>query len=172
MAKATTIKEAIKKWEEKHPGEDIAEATDVGFQFQWLPIEKMDNSLSALVKCEKLSLSTNMIEKIAGLSALKNLKILSLGRNYIKNVAGLGRGRRYVGGAVDIVQYNREVEGDRSAQESSRVTTRATEFRRPPFCGNPLVENMDPEAYKAEVAKRLPRLKKLDGEPIFRDEGD
>lgn len=37
----------------------------------------------------KLSLSTNMIEKITGISSLKNLKILSLGRNYIKNFSGL-----------------------------------------------------------------------------------
>jgi dynein light chain 1 len=37
----------------------------------------------------KLSLSTNMIEKIAGISSLKNLRILSLGRNYIKSLAGL-----------------------------------------------------------------------------------
>ncbi|XP_052120746.1 uncharacterized protein LOC113204524 isoform X3 [Frankliniella occidentalis] len=37
----------------------------------------------------KLSLSTNMIEKIAGISSLKHLKILSLGRNYVKNFAGL-----------------------------------------------------------------------------------
>lgn len=70
-------------------GEQIAEASEVGFQFQWPPIEKMDNSLSALQKCKKLSLSTNMIEKIAGISALKNLKILSLGRNYIKSFSGL-----------------------------------------------------------------------------------
>lgn len=70
-------------------GEPISEALEVGFQFQWPPIEKMDNSLSALTKCRKLSLSTNMIEKIAGISALKNLKILSLGRNYIKSFSGL-----------------------------------------------------------------------------------
>ncbi|ENN71738.1 hypothetical protein YQE_11593, partial [Dendroctonus ponderosae] len=106
MSKPTTIKDAIKRWEEKHPGigqhfyhktqqkppllgEQIAEASEVGFQFQWPPIEKMDNSLSALQKCKKLSLSTNMIEKIAGISALKNLKILSLGRNYIKSFSGL-----------------------------------------------------------------------------------
>ena len=105
MSKPTTIKDAIKKWEEKHPGQNISETEDVGFQFQWPPIEKMDNSLSALTKCRsvtkktinqtkpnfcrKLSLSTNMIEKIAGISSLKNLKILSLGRNYIKSFAGL-----------------------------------------------------------------------------------
>lgn len=91
MSKATTIKEAIKNWEEKHPGQNIADATEVGFQFQWPPIEKMDNSLAALTNCRKLSLSTNMIEKIAGISGMKNLKILSLGRNYIKNFTGLVR---------------------------------------------------------------------------------
>nr|CAD7205911.1 unnamed protein product [Timema douglasi] len=37
----------------------------------------------------KLSLSTNMIEKISGISLLKNLKVLSLGRNYIKTFSGL-----------------------------------------------------------------------------------
>lgn len=37
----------------------------------------------------KLSLNTNMIEKINGLAALRNLKILSLGRNYIKAFTGL-----------------------------------------------------------------------------------
>lgn len=89
MSKPTTIKDAIKRWEEKNPDKAIADATDIGFQFQWPPIEKMDNSLSALTKVVKLSLSTNMIEKIAGLSALKNLKILSLGRNYIKSFSGL-----------------------------------------------------------------------------------
>lgn len=51
MSKATTIKDAIKRWEEKHPGESIADAEEVGFQFQWPPIEKMDNTLSALVSC-------------------------------------------------------------------------------------------------------------------------
>lgn len=66
MSKATTIAEAIRRWEEKHPGEDITEAEDVGFQFQWPPIEKMDNTLATLVNCKKLSLSTNMIEKISG----------------------------------------------------------------------------------------------------------
>lgn len=89
MSRPTTIKEAIRRWEEKHPDQPIAEALEVGFQFQWPPIEKMDNSLAALTKCTKLSLSTNMIEKITGISALKNLKILSLGRNYIKSFSGL-----------------------------------------------------------------------------------
>ncbi|RXN19112.1 dynein light chain axonemal [Labeo rohita] len=87
-AKATTIKEALVKWEEK-TGEKASEATAVKLYGQIPPIEKMDASLSNLVNCERLSLSTNCIEKIANLNGLKNLKILSLGRNNIKNLNGL-----------------------------------------------------------------------------------
>lgn len=51
MAKATTIKEAIKRWEEK-TGQQATTATEVSLIFQWPPIEKMDNTLSTLVNCE------------------------------------------------------------------------------------------------------------------------
>lgn len=37
----------------------------------------------------KLSLSTNMVDKITGLNGMRNLKILSIGRNYIKTISGL-----------------------------------------------------------------------------------
>ncbi|KAK1793457.1 hypothetical protein P4O66_011840, partial [Electrophorus voltai] len=87
-AKATTIKEALVKWEEKS-GEKAGEAKAVKLYGQIPPVEKMDASLSTLINCEKLSLSTNCIEKIANLNGLKNLKILSLGRNNIKNLSGL-----------------------------------------------------------------------------------
>lgn len=51
MAKATTIKEALKRWEDKHK-ESAVQATVIELQFQWMPIEKMDNTLSTLVNCE------------------------------------------------------------------------------------------------------------------------
>ncbi|KAL3281865.1 hypothetical protein HHI36_005070 [Cryptolaemus montrouzieri] len=89
MARATTIKDAIKRWEEAHSGENIAEAEVVEWQLQMPPIERMDNSLSILVKCRKLSISTNCIDKITGLNSLKNLQILSLARNQIKTFHGL-----------------------------------------------------------------------------------
>ena len=45
------------------------------------PIDKMDPAvLNNLVKCTKLSLSSNNIDKISNLPNLKNLEILSLGR--------------------------------------------------------------------------------------------
>ena len=65
MAKATSIKEALKRWEEKN-NKSASEAKEVFLCFQWPPIEKMDNSLAALTNCTRLSLSTNMIEKISG----------------------------------------------------------------------------------------------------------
>lgn len=43
----------------------------------------------------KLSLSTNMIEKVTGLNSLKKLRILSLGRNYIKSFSGMVRSLLY-----------------------------------------------------------------------------
>ena len=52
-------------WEEENK-QDASTAKEMILSFRWPPIEKMDNSLAVLVNCEKLSLSTNMIEKIAG----------------------------------------------------------------------------------------------------------
>jgi Leucine-rich repeat (LRR) protein len=54
------------------------------------PIDKMDPAiLNNLVKCTKLSLSSNNIDKISNLPNLKNLEILSLARNNIKKISGL-----------------------------------------------------------------------------------
>jgi dynein light chain 1, axonemal len=88
MAKATTIKDALKRWEEKTK-QNATEAKEIDLFFQLPPIEKMDNILSNLVNCEKLSLSTNMVDKVYGIQGMKNLKILSVSRNYIKTIAGL-----------------------------------------------------------------------------------
>ena len=104
----TTIKQALKKWEEA-TGKKGSEATEVKLIGVYPPIEKvrgkyvnhgfyeilysnfgkMDSTLQTLTSCEKLSLSTNMITGIQNLNNMKSLKILSLGRNLIKNLAGL-----------------------------------------------------------------------------------
>ena len=49
----------------------------------------MDNSLDTLENVEKLSLSTNSIDKMIPLPKLRKIKILSLGRNNIRRFAGL-----------------------------------------------------------------------------------
>lgn len=38
--------------------------------------------------------------------------------------------------------------------------------------GNPLYDNLEETAWRAEATKRLPNLKKLDGETVLRDEAD
>lgn len=85
MSKPTTLKDALAKWEDRNK-QPAATATDIGLQFQYPPIEKMDPILNSLTECQKLSLSSNMIEKITGISGMKNLKVLSLARNNLKTL--------------------------------------------------------------------------------------
>ena len=83
----TTIKAALKKWEET-TGKKGNEANEVKLIGVYPPIEKMDSTLGSLTSCEKLSLSTNMITNIQNMQNLKRLKIVSLGRNLIKSLSG------------------------------------------------------------------------------------
>lgn len=185
MARSTSIKDALKNWQEANNNIDLAEAKDVGLQFQWPPIEKMDNSLSVLTNVEKLSLSTNMIDKIAGLNTLKHLRILSLGRNYIKTFSGLE-------GVADTLQelwisYNLidkmkgigVLKNLKVLYMSNNLVKDWSEFNKLQECpmledllfvGNPLCEGMDDGAWRSDATKRLPTLKKLDGEPVLRDD--
>ena len=84
----TTIKVALKKWEEAN-GKKAAEANEIKLIGLYPPIEKLDGPFHILINCEKLSLSTNMIVNIQNLQVLKNLRILSLGRNLIKSLQGI-----------------------------------------------------------------------------------
>ncbi|KFQ39975.1 Dynein light chain 1, axonemal, partial [Mesitornis unicolor] len=178
-AKATTIKEALAKWEEKN-GQKASEAKEVKLYGQIPPVEKMDESLSTLVNCEKLSLSTNCIERIANLSNLKNLRILSLGRNNIKNLNGL----EAVGDTLEElwISYNfiEKLRGIRVMKKlkvlymSNNLVKDWAEFVRLAelpsledlvFVGNPLQEKYasDQNNWIEEATKRVPTLKKLDG---------
>lgn len=78
-----------------------------------------------------------MIEKLKGIQVLKKLKVLYLSNNIVK----------------DWVEFNR-------LQEVPTLESLL-------FVGNPLVESMgDESAWRIECIKRLPFLKKLDGETI------
>ncbi|KAJ8913480.1 hypothetical protein NQ315_013860 [Exocentrus adspersus] len=173
MSKPTTIKDAIKRWEEKNPDQSISEATDIGFQFQWPPIEKMDNSLSALTKVTKLSLSTNMIEKncrnyiksFSGLEGVADtLEELWISYNFIEKVKGIQVLKKlkvlYIGNNV-IKDWGEFMKFQELASLEDLL-----------FVGNPLSDNLEESVYKAEAIKRLPRLKKLDGEPVVREEAE
>jgi len=49
----------------------------------------MDNGLSSLTSVQHLSLSSNIIENVAGLERLTNLRVLSLARNNLKDLSGI-----------------------------------------------------------------------------------
>ncbi|XP_015127954.1 dynein light chain 1, axonemal [Diachasma alloeum] len=184
VGKPTTCKDALRRWEEEN-GQEASSAIEIVLSFQWPPIEKMDNSLSSLVNCEKLSLSTNIIEKISCLSALKNLKILSLGRNFIKGFTGLEalgetleelwisynciekmKGIQTMKNLRVLYMSNNQV---REWNEFMRLQE-LTNLRELLFVGNPLCESFETEPWRAEIARRLPNLEKLEGEPIIHTE--
>ncbi|KAG8235021.1 hypothetical protein J437_LFUL015072 [Ladona fulva] len=182
----TTIKEALKRWEETHNA-SAAEAKEVLLYFQWPPIEKMDNSLALIPKCEKLSLSTNMIEKIACLAPLKNLKILSLGRNYIKAFTGLEPladtlEELWISyNLIDKVKGISVLKKLKVLYMSNNLVKEWGEFNKLQellsledllFVGNPLYEATEEAVWRAEVMKKLPTLQKLDGETCIRDVAD
>ena len=85
---ASSLKNCLKKWEEVYE-QKCGEAIEVKLIGVFPPIERMDNSLTKLEMCEKLSLSTNMISMINNLQNMKCLKILSLGKNLVKSLAGI-----------------------------------------------------------------------------------
>ncbi|KAH0946971.1 hypothetical protein HN011_002697 [Eciton burchellii] len=180
MAKSTSCKEAIQRWEEK-TGLVASEQKEMILSFQWPPIDRMDNNLAILSNVEKLSLSTNMIERIAGISSLKYLRILSLSRNYIKTFSGL----EAIGDHLEElwISYNliEKIKGV-SALKALKVLYMGNnlvkdwaEFNRLQeipnlqellFINNPICDKVEVEMWRAQVIKRLPGLKKLDAIPI------
>ncbi|XP_034432537.1 dynein light chain 1, axonemal isoform X1 [Hippoglossus hippoglossus] len=186
-AKATTVKEALAKWEEQS-GEKACDAIAIKLYGQVPAIEKIDASLSTLTNCEKLSLSTNCIEKITNLNGLKKLRILSLGRNNIKALNGL----EAVGDTLEElwISYNliEKLKGIQCMKKlkilyiSNNLVKEWGEFLRLAelpcledmvFVGNPLEEKYSTEGtWMEEASKRLPNLKKLDGTPVIKQEED
>ncbi|CAG9110366.1 unnamed protein product [Plutella xylostella] len=183
MSKPMSCKDAIALWEKAH-GAAAAEAREVELQFQWPPVEKRSRS-STLVACEKLSLSSNMIDKIAGIAGMKNLKILALGRNNIKSIAGI----ETVADTLEElwISYNiiDKLKGIGAMKRlrvfyiSHNMIKEWAEFNRLQDCpalkdinftGNPLCEaQADVETWRTLVAARLKQVSKLDGIPIVRD---
>lgn len=185
MSKGTTIKDALAKWEEKN-GMKASEAKEVKLYAQMPPIEKMDASLSTLSACTMLSLSTNCIEKIANLNGLKNLRVLSLGRNNIKNVNGLEAVAETLEElwisynlieklkGVGVLKKLKVLYMSNNAVKAMEEFTRLSDLPALEdllFVGNPLEEKQSAEGDWRDVAiKKLPKLKKLDGVPVVRQD--
>ncbi|XP_052766046.1 dynein axonemal light chain 1-like [Mya arenaria] len=189
MAKATSIKEAITKFEE-HEKCKATESKKVLLYGQIPPLEKMDASLSTLINCEHLSLSTNVIEKIANLNGLKNLTILSLARNSIKSLTGL----EAVGDTLEElwISYNNieklkginvlkklkvlyiRVNNVKDMGEFSKLGD-LPNLKELGFVGNPLAESLSEQGqdvYTDTITKKLPKLKRLDGFTVIREDDE
>ena len=151
---STSCKAAITKWTEA-TGQNPAEATEVKLIALIPPMDKMDESLSVFEKVERLSLSTNYIERIQFLK-FKNLVILSLGRNNIKRIQGL---EEVSATLCELwISYN-IIEKLEGLSSLAKLTTL--------FIGNNKIKSWD------EVSKlaQLPELKfiLLTGNPIYGD---
>lgn len=186
MAKGTSIKDALAVWSQKTEGQDAKEAKVIKLYMQIPPIEKLDATLSTLVNCEMLSLSSNCIEKITNLNGLKNLKILSIGRNSIKALTGL----EAVGDTLEElwISYNNieKLKGIAALSKlkvlymSNNNVKDWGEFQKLAelpqlqdllFVGNPLEEKHSVDGdWRDQALKRLKRLKKLDGVPVVQEE--
>lgn len=150
------------------------------------PIEKMDATLSGLVNCERLSLSSNYIDKIVAIQSLKKLKILSLGRNNIRSLNGIEAvsetleqlwiSYNYIDKLRSLsalkklkvlyISYNLVKEW----QEVSKIND-CPQLADVGFVGNPIWEKMTSDGeWVPTVSKKLPNVKRLDGYYIFRDE--
>ncbi|KNC54917.1 dynein light chain 1 [Thecamonas trahens ATCC 50062] len=182
----TTIKQAIMLWEKKH-GVSASDAEVVKLYMQLPPIRAMDSNLSTLTAVKHLALSTNAIEKISHLSGLHNIVTLSLSRNNIKKLENL----EPISGTLQNlwISYNsiERLVGIRLCKKIKQLYIRYNkvkdwsqfeylielpELEDLEFLGNPLEAKLteDGADYRAMALERLPRLKRLDGVAVVRDE--
>jgi len=175
---ATSIAQAIKRFEEKY-GISASQAEEVHLYGQIPPIQRMDNSVSILVSCKKLSLSTNSIDKLSNLSNLQKLEILSVGRNNIKNLLPLdvlanslqqlwisyNQIEKLAG--ITVLKKLRALYISNNKIKEWVEVERLVELPNLEdlhFVGNPLEERLTKEGtWRHEVSRLLPKLKKLDG---------
>lgn len=150
------------------------------------PISKMDKDLTTLTACVNLGLSSNTIEKIGpGLKDLKNLKRLSLGRNAIRKLEQLDvpqleelwisynkidklSGLDKLKNLKTLYMSNNQIS---NWTEIERLANQCPELVDVLFIGNPIFNNAPSEQdYRYMMLQRLPKLTKLDGNPVDPEE--
>ncbi|XDB65704.1 hypothetical protein AB1E18_019013 [Capra hircus] len=156
MAKATTVKEALARGEEKTSQKPSA-AREIKLYAQIPPVEKMDislilslgrnntNNLNELEvvgdTLEELWIPYSFIEKLKGTHVMKELKILYMSNNLVKDWAEFVK-LAELPCLEDLVFVGNLLESKHSAE------------------GN----------WIEEATKRMPKLKKLHGTPVVKED--
>ncbi|GFR04014.1 dynein light chain 1, axonemal [Trichonephila clavata] len=183
MGKGIAFKDGLKKWAEK-TGENASEATVIKLN-GWIPsIDKLDASLATLTNCEKLSLSTNMIDKLTNLNTLSKVKILSVGRNNLKSlngIEGISETLEELWASynnIDKLKAASSLKNLRVLYLSNNNLKDANELKHLAelpkledlvLKGCP-IESILGENYRSKVAEIIPQLKKLDGTSLISSE--
>lgn len=177
---AQSLSQALKTWETKNDAKSV-DASELMLYAQLPPINKLDNSLNTLSNCEKLSLSTNMIDRMASFAGMSKLRILSLGRNNIKKVEKL----EDVASSLEQlwISYNQISSLDglgclsnlttlycarnllKSFDELDKLVS-LTSLREVLFVGNPFGEGIPKSDYRVEIIRKIPQITKIDGEMV------
>ena len=172
----TTIPNALKAWQSANESPP-EEADTIKLTFHTPPIVKLDTkSLGTLIQCQKLSLSTNAIEKMVPLTGMSKLRILSLGRNNIKKIEKLDD----VAESLEQlwISYNQITSLDGLASLSKLTTLYCSnnqiksfseldtlkshsQLKDVLFLGNPMYDEVggDKEKARVEILKRLPQVR-------------
>lgn len=131
-----------------------------------------------------LALSTNNIAAITNLAGLENLKILSLGRNMIKkfdNIEAVSETIEEIWISYNLIESLSGLDKAKNLKKlfmSNNLVGKWTEIEKLQantaleevlFVGNPFVDE-DNAAYRIQMLRTLPQLKKIDGLPMDVDE--
>merc|ERR1712178_603316 len=144
-------------------------------------IDKMDDSLINCENCERLSISTNAIDRIITLPKLKKLKILSLGRNNIKGIGGLedvGQTLEELWISYNIIEkldglqpciklHSLLISNNKINKfEEIGKLSQLPEIKTALFVGNPVYGDKPKEENWVFVIKKVPQLETLDGKTV------
>lgn len=148
-------------------------------------ITKLDASFTSLTNCERLSLSTNQIDRMVPLNGMKHLRILSLGRNQLKKLERLEDvsetleelwlsynlissldGLASLGNLTTLYISNNQIKAWTEVEKLAALPR----LRDLLLIGNPIYEGLSKEDARLEVLRRLPHLKKLDGDLVTHEE--
>lgn len=181
------LAKALKEWETRNSlvaaeAKEILLYGGMNFETKKVFINKLDASLSSLKECQKLSLSTNQIDRMAPFSGMDKLRILSLARNALKKIERL----EDVAATLEELWlgYNQIASleglqacgrlrvlyiGNNSIKDWSELDkiSGLPELQEVVFIGNPIYEGMDKKLAKLQVLKRLPKLVKIDNEMVI-----